>query len=228
MKVAWHLKRGQGSQSDLNWAVWGRLILTRKTLHYSPAISASFSRGTLQQWGHKYTLQLKGYVERGVVALMLRHQTIFSYLTEWGESDGSHPPPLTQLRVFLMAFDVTSTKRQWRLWPFQQLPFFLEHQCWWRSHREPYQLLGFSISPVFVGASFAVKIAKVFPTFSSPPGSECALSPSQRLEADLAYWMDHARTNDHGRQHHYDENAPIGPRDHSSYRHGANVNYDYY
>lgn len=50
----------------------------------------------------------------------------------------------------------------------------------------------------------------------------------QRLEADLAYWMDHARTNDHGRQHHYDENAPIGPRDHSSYRHGANVNYDYY
>ncbi|XP_077436711.1 augurin-A [Vanacampus margaritifer] len=50
----------------------------------------------------------------------------------------------------------------------------------------------------------------------------------QRLETDLSYWMDHARANDHGRQHHYDENAPIGPRDPSSYRHGANVNYDYY
>ncbi|XP_042281941.1 augurin-A [Thunnus albacares] len=50
----------------------------------------------------------------------------------------------------------------------------------------------------------------------------------QRLEADLSYWMDHARANDQGRQHHYDENAPMGPRDTSSYRHGANVNYDYY
>ncbi|XP_077473106.1 augurin-A [Stigmatopora argus] len=50
----------------------------------------------------------------------------------------------------------------------------------------------------------------------------------QRLETDLSYWMDHARANDHGRQHHYDENAPIGPRDPNSYRHGANVNYDYY
>uniref|UniRef100_A0A3B4XCM7 Uncharacterized protein n=1 Tax=Seriola lalandi dorsalis TaxID=1841481 RepID=A0A3B4XCM7_SERLL len=28
--------------------------------------------------------------------------------------------------------------------------------------------------------------------------------------------------------HHYDENSPIGPRDPGSYRHGANVNYDYY
>lgn len=52
--------------------------------------------------------------------------------------------------------------------------------------------------------------------------------PHQRLEADLSYWMDHARANDQGRQHHYDENAPMGPRDTSSYRHGANVNYDYY
>ncbi|XP_019945772.1 augurin-A [Paralichthys olivaceus] len=50
----------------------------------------------------------------------------------------------------------------------------------------------------------------------------------QRLEVDLSYWMDHARSSDQGRQHHYDENAPISPRDHSSYRHGANVNYDYY
>ncbi|XP_028993348.1 augurin-A [Betta splendens] len=50
----------------------------------------------------------------------------------------------------------------------------------------------------------------------------------QRLEADLSYWMDHARANDQGRQHHYDENAPLAPQHPSSYRHGANVNYDYY
>ncbi|CAJ1079642.1 augurin-A [Xyrichtys novacula] len=50
----------------------------------------------------------------------------------------------------------------------------------------------------------------------------------QRLEADLSYWMDHARSTDQGRQHHYDENSPIGPRYPGSYRHGANVNYDYY
>ncbi|XP_020511015.1 augurin-A [Labrus bergylta] len=50
----------------------------------------------------------------------------------------------------------------------------------------------------------------------------------QRLEADLSYWMDQARSTDQGRQHQYDENAPLGPRDHSSYRYGANVNYDYY
>ncbi|XP_034550164.1 augurin-A isoform X2 [Notolabrus celidotus] len=50
----------------------------------------------------------------------------------------------------------------------------------------------------------------------------------QRLEADLSYWMDQARSTDQGRQHHYDENAPIGPRYPGSYRHGANVNYDYY
>ncbi|KAK2905919.1 augurin-A [Channa argus] len=50
----------------------------------------------------------------------------------------------------------------------------------------------------------------------------------QRLETDLSYWMDHARASDQGRQHHYDENAPIGPREPSSHRHGANVNYDYY
>ncbi|KAL6101013.1 ecrg4 [Pungitius sinensis] len=50
----------------------------------------------------------------------------------------------------------------------------------------------------------------------------------QRLETDLSYWMDQARSRDQGRQHQYDENAPIGPRDHGSYRHGANVNYDYY
>lgn len=50
----------------------------------------------------------------------------------------------------------------------------------------------------------------------------------QRLEADLSYWMDQARSTDQGRQHHYDENSPIGPRYPGSYRHGANVNYDYY
>ncbi|TSK62546.1 Augurin-A [Bagarius yarrelli] len=49
-----------------------------------------------------------------------------------------------------------------------------------------------------------------------------------RLETDLAYWMDHAKANDQGRQHHYDENAAMGQRDASAFRHGANVNYDYY
>ncbi|XP_010888524.2 augurin-A [Esox lucius] len=49
-----------------------------------------------------------------------------------------------------------------------------------------------------------------------------------RLETDLSYWMDLSRSSDQGRQHQYDENAPIGPQDPSSYRHGANVNYDYY
>ncbi|MBN3276058.1 AUGN protein, partial [Polyodon spathula] len=52
----------------------------------------------------------------------------------------------------------------------------------------------------------------------------------QRFETDLSYWMDRGR-NPHdyyGHQHHYDENAPIGPRDPYSYRHGASVNYDDY
>ncbi|XP_028811138.1 augurin-B [Denticeps clupeoides] len=49
-----------------------------------------------------------------------------------------------------------------------------------------------------------------------------------RLETDLSYWMDHSRSADQGRQHHYDENAAMGPYDPSSLRHGANVNYDYY
>ncbi|XP_038870215.1 augurin-A-like, partial [Salvelinus namaycush] len=48
-----------------------------------------------------------------------------------------------------------------------------------------------------------------------------------RLGMDLSYWMDHA-SNDQGRQHHYDENSPIGSRDRGAHRHGANVNYDYY
>ncbi|KAI4805137.1 hypothetical protein KUCAC02_009767 [Chaenocephalus aceratus] len=33
----------------------------------------------------------------------------------------------------------------------------------------------------------------------------------QRLETDLSYWMDQSRSRDQGRQHHYDENAPIEP-----------------
>ncbi|KAI4894505.1 hypothetical protein NFI96_020674 [Prochilodus magdalenae] len=49
-----------------------------------------------------------------------------------------------------------------------------------------------------------------------------------RLEADLSYWMDQARSTDQARQHHYDENSPLGPRYPTHYRHGANVNYDYY
>ncbi|XP_006639220.3 augurin-A [Lepisosteus oculatus] len=50
-----------------------------------------------------------------------------------------------------------------------------------------------------------------------------------RFETDLSYWMDHYRQHDYyGYQHHYDENAPIGPRYPSSFRHGANVNYDDY
>ncbi|XP_063070294.1 augurin-A [Engraulis encrasicolus] len=49
-----------------------------------------------------------------------------------------------------------------------------------------------------------------------------------RLEADLAYWKDQAQAGDQGRQHHYDENAALGPRHAQDHRHGANVNYDYY
>uniref|UniRef100_A0A8C0YKQ1 ECRG4 augurin precursor a n=1 Tax=Cyprinus carpio carpio TaxID=630221 RepID=A0A8C0YKQ1_CYPCA len=39
-----------------------------------------------------------------------------------------------------------------------------------------------------------------------------------RLETDLAYWMDHYQSSDQGRQHHYDENSPMGPRSAGSYR----------
>uniref|UniRef100_A0AAY4BLZ8 Uncharacterized protein n=1 Tax=Denticeps clupeoides TaxID=299321 RepID=A0AAY4BLZ8_9TELE len=49
-----------------------------------------------------------------------------------------------------------------------------------------------------------------------------------RLETDLAYWKDQSMSTDQGRQHHYDENAALGPRYPTGYRHGANVNYDYY
>ncbi|KAK0146443.1 Augurin-A [Merluccius polli] len=50
----------------------------------------------------------------------------------------------------------------------------------------------------------------------------------KRLEVDLAYWWDRARGTDPGRQHHYDEDAPMAHWDPSSHRHGADVNYDYY
>ena len=50
----------------------------------------------------------------------------------------------------------------------------------------------------------------------------------QRLEIDLAYWLDQSRATDQGRQHHYDENSPHANGDPGTYRHGANVNYDYY
>ncbi|KAL2087457.1 hypothetical protein ACEWY4_016285 [Coilia grayii] len=48
------------------------------------------------------------------------------------------------------------------------------------------------------------------------------------LETHLSYWMDHSRSTDNMGQHHYDENSPTGHYDPSSYRYGANVNYDYY
>ncbi|XP_068602525.1 augurin-A [Brachionichthys hirsutus] len=47
----------------------------------------------------------------------------------------------------------------------------------------------------------------------SPKAQEFLAKLSRRLEADLSYWMDHARSTDQGRQHHYDENSPAGPRD---------------
>lgn len=81
------------------------------------------------------------------------------------------------------------------------------------------------LSSLLVGVGIIVAVC-MFVCFSR---SRLYLPVSpQRLEADLSYWMDHARSNDQGRQHHYDENSPTGPRDHSSYRYGADVNYDYY
>uniref|UniRef100_A0A8C5FCV4 ECRG4 augurin precursor a n=1 Tax=Gadus morhua TaxID=8049 RepID=A0A8C5FCV4_GADMO len=50
----------------------------------------------------------------------------------------------------------------------------------------------------------------------------------QRLETDMAYWLDQSRATDQGRQHHHDENSPHANGDPGNYRHGANVNYDYY
>lgn len=73
---------------------------------------------------------------------------------------------------------------------------------------------------------FHLVFLKILPLLMKEP--LCCASYLQRLETDLAYWMDHAKANDQGRQHHYDESAAMGPRDSSAFRHGANVNYDYY
>ncbi|XP_064566188.1 augurin isoform X2 [Zonotrichia leucophrys gambelii] len=54
----------------------------------------------------------------------------------------------------------------------------------------------------------------------------------QKFEDDLSYWtnLGRARNEYYGGhyQHHYDEDAPIGPRDPHAFRHGAGVNYDDY
>ncbi|KAF2979551.1 hypothetical protein EK904_008731 [Melospiza melodia maxima] len=54
----------------------------------------------------------------------------------------------------------------------------------------------------------------------------------QKFEDDLSYWtnLGRARNEYYGGhyQHHYDEDAPIGPRNPHAFRHGAGVNYDDY
>ncbi|XP_063314261.1 augurin [Pelobates fuscus] len=53
-----------------------------------------------------------------------------------------------------------------------------------------------------------------------------------KYEDDMQYWMNQGRggTEYYGgfHQHHYDEDAPIGPRNPNTFRHGAGVNYDDY
>ncbi|XP_029460726.1 augurin [Rhinatrema bivittatum] len=53
-----------------------------------------------------------------------------------------------------------------------------------------------------------------------------------KFEADVSYWMNQGRggSDYYGgyHQHHYDEDAPIGPRYPNTFRHGAGVNYDDY
>ncbi|KAM4797015.1 augurin [Rhinophrynus dorsalis] len=53
-----------------------------------------------------------------------------------------------------------------------------------------------------------------------------------KYEDDMAYWKNQARGGSeyYGgfHQHHYDEDAPIGPRNPYTFRHGAGVNYDDY
>lgn len=96
------------------------------------------------------------------------------------------------------------------------LHIFLPQLCLcWTPHQLPQVSL---VSDVLSLRSLASLICVVL----------CPPPTPQRLETDLSYWMDQARSRDQGRQHQYDENAPIGPRDQSSYRHGADVNYDYY
>ncbi|XP_058390342.1 augurin isoform X1 [Diceros bicornis minor] len=53
-----------------------------------------------------------------------------------------------------------------------------------------------------------------------------------KFEDDVTYWLNRDRNGhdyyDDYHQHHYDEDAAIGPRSPQSFRHGASVNYDDY
>nr|XP_056718128.1 augurin [Euleptes europaea] len=53
-----------------------------------------------------------------------------------------------------------------------------------------------------------------------------------KFEDDVSYWSNVGRSGHeyYGGyyQHHYDEDAPIGPRNPQTFRHGASVNYDDY
>ncbi|XP_074801081.1 augurin isoform X1 [Natator depressus] len=53
-----------------------------------------------------------------------------------------------------------------------------------------------------------------------------------KFEDDISYWTNLGRGGNeyYGGyyQHHYDEDAPIGPRNPHTFRHGASVNYDDY
>ncbi|KAJ7319736.1 hypothetical protein JRQ81_019247 [Phrynocephalus forsythii] len=53
-----------------------------------------------------------------------------------------------------------------------------------------------------------------------------------KFEDDVSYWSSLGRSGHeyYGGyyQHHYDEDAPIGPRNPHTFRHGASVNYDDY
>uniref|UniRef100_A0A665U4D0 Uncharacterized protein n=1 Tax=Echeneis naucrates TaxID=173247 RepID=A0A665U4D0_ECHNA len=46
-----------------------------------------------------------------------------------------------------------------------------------------------------------------------------------QLETELSHWKDQWHSSNQGQQHHYDENAAMGPQD--SYRYGANANCDH-
>lgn len=108
----------------------------------------------------------------------------------------------------------------WKRWPFQRLSFmhvYLPQLCLLTDTDAADKVSTETVSLRFVSFLTSLVVGFFFVFFLH-----------QRLETDLSYWMDQARSTDQGRQHHFDENSPIGPRDPSSYRHGANVNYDYY
>lgn len=54
----------------------------------------------------------------------------------------------------------------------------------------------------------------------------------QKFEDYVSYWSNVGRGgheyDDGYYHHHYDEDAPIGPQNPDTFRHGANVNYDDY